>query len=246
MGYSAVVANIIGFSSESGYRIEVRGMRSKQGGSQNRRGKITGCADTAGSMKARPANVAPNNKWLPVSMCFLLLLSIKPHRKQSEAMMDFARAALHSLNGKSRTFKFDRAMKVLTHMGGASFSIVVLLVVIVQFQFPWDGLFALITSHLLVQVMKKAFRRRRPYIVESSLHFNSKPLKDCSFPSGHTTAVFATNVSLALAFPWLAPLLLAVACLVGWSQIYLGFHYPADVIVGALIGGTTALIFYMI
>jgi len=149
------------------------------------------------------------------------------------------------LNGKYRSPLLDRLMKLLTHIGGATFCVCLLLILTFIYKFPINGLIALVTSHLLVQVLKRSFRRRRPYIVEDSVHFIAKPLKDASFPSGHTTAVFATCVSIGFVIPYLAPVLIIIACLVGWSRIYLGLHYPIDVFVGALIGSLAALICYM-
>jgi len=148
---------------------------------------------------------------------------------------------IYVLDGKYRSPLLDRTMKFLTHIGGASFSSILLLILIFAYNFPVNGLVALVGSHLIIQVLKRSFRRRRPYIVELSIHFTAKPLKDASFPSGHTTAVFATCVSIALVLPWLTMPLLIIACLVGWSRIYLGLHYPSDVIVGAFIGGISAV-----
>src|SRR5690554_1356854 len=149
---------------------------------------------------------------------------------------------LQTLNGRYRAPWLDRIMKLLTHIGGASFSSVLLLLLTFMYDFPWDGLIALVASHLVIQILKRSFRRRRPYVAETTIHFIMKPLKDASFPSGHTTAVFATSISIAIVYPWLAIPVFVIACLVGWSRIYLGLHYPADVLVGALIGGITALI----
>jgi undecaprenyl-diphosphatase len=153
---------------------------------------------------------------------------------------------LDILNRRYRAPWLDRMMKWLTHLGGASFSSILLLILTFRFNFPRDGLISLVVSHLFIQILKRSFRRRRPYVVESSIHFIAKPLKDASFPSGHTTAVFATFVSIALVVHWLAVPILLLACIVGWSRIYLGVHYPADVVVGAFIGGITAIIVHLI
>jgi undecaprenyl-diphosphatase len=153
---------------------------------------------------------------------------------------------LDTLNRRYRAPWLDRTMKLLTLLGGASFSIVLLLLLTFVYNFPRSGLISLIVSHVFIQVLKRSFRRRRPYVVESSIHFIAKPMKDASFPSGHTTAVFATFVSIALVVHWLAVPILLLACIVGWSRIYLGVHYPADVVVGAFIGGITAIIVHVV
>ncbi|HWN21789.1 MAG TPA: phosphatase PAP2 family protein [Gaiellaceae bacterium] len=57
-----------------------------------------------------------------------------------------------------------------------------------------------------------------------------------SFPSGHATVAFACATVLALAVPRLAPPLFALAALVAWSRVYVGVHYPLDVLAGALLG----------
>jgi undecaprenyl-diphosphatase len=57
-----------------------------------------------------------------------------------------------------------------------------------------------------------------------------------SFPSGHTMTSFAAWSSFLITLPWLAPLVLPAAILIGLSRIYLGLHYPTDVLMGALLG----------
>jgi len=57
-----------------------------------------------------------------------------------------------------------------------------------------------------------------------------------SFPSGHATVAFACATVLALAVPRLALPLFALAALVAWSRVYVGVHYPLDVLAGALLG----------
>jgi undecaprenyl-diphosphatase len=72
-----------------------------------------------------------------------------------------------------------------------------------------------------------------------------KPLCDSSFPSGHTTAIFAWLTPWLIADTALLPVLLPAALVlgisVGWSRMYLGLHYPSDVAAGALLGSLTSL-----
>jgi len=91
---------------------------------------------------------------------------------------------------------------------------------------------ALSTSHLAVQIMKRRFSRPRPSL-PLGLTFLIKPQDRFSFPSGHAAAglSFALPLFLALSGPW-AWALLALGLLVGVSRCYLGVHYPGDILVG--------------
>ena len=89
--------------------------------------------------------------------------------------------------------------------------------------------------------LKAAFDRPRPlrrYPEQDPL----LPVPDtASFPSGHAATSFAGATILSFAFPRLAPLFLLLAAAIGFSRVYVGVHYPLDIVGGAVLGAAIAL-----
>jgi undecaprenyl-diphosphatase len=88
--------------------------------------------------------------------------------------------------------------------------------------------------------IKSYFRRRRPFIdVVQAISVGRKP-GTFSFPSGHSASSFAGAWLLRRHYPELTPLWYLLATTVAFSRVYVGVHYPGDVVSGAVAGTVIA------
>ncbi|CAN5612871.1 hypothetical protein BH10BAC5_BH10BAC5_02010 [soil metagenome] len=106
-----------------------------------------------------------------------------------------------------------------------------------------------VTSYGVTFALKNMIKRKRPYQAFENVYSkkNNSPTDDYSFPSGHTTEAFTLATSLSLRYsdePLLIGGLYLYALTVSYGRIYLGVHYPGDVIAGALIGTGTSVLVY--
>lgn len=166
------------------------------------------------------------------------------HQKDQKLFMYF--------NQKIKCRILDAIMPRLTHLGGATFSV---LICTLLYFFgkeeakiaASEAFFALTGSQGIVQIFKKSIYRKRPYMVLPNVNtFWKKLLRDHSFPSGHTVAGFTLAVVFSLYFPAYRYAIYSLATLVGFSRIYTGMHYPSDVLSGAFLGTTFALLTHIV
>jgi len=102
-----------------------------------------------------------------------------------------------------------------------------------------------LTLWLVVELMKFVVHRSRPYIRLAQARIVGYRNTGRSFPSGHTSQVFFMATLMAQHFlptVWVVFLLYAAALLVGITRMYVGAHYPRDVLAGAILGSAWGLL----
>nr|MBA3952014.1 phosphatase PAP2 family protein [Rubrobacter sp.] len=90
------------------------------------------------------------------------------------------------------------------------------------------------------EVTKYLFDRARPFIWDTEIAPLIKTPSSSSFPSGHSATAAAGALTLSVIYPAFALLLVPAGLLVILSRVYLGVHFPVDVLAGAAIGLATA------
>jgi len=147
------------------------------------------------------------------------------------------------INRQSQNSFFDWFMPFMTDLNNFTYILLVL-----GFLILWRErvrgviflIFAVITLTITDQfsshLLKEWVGRIRPCYALESVHL----LTDCntsySFPSSHAVNIFAAAFFLSQPLRKVSPLFYAIAAVVGYSRVYIGIHYPLDVIGGAGIG----------
>lgn len=104
-------------------------------------------------------------------------------------------------------------------------------------------LIAIIMGYIFSELIKYIVMRPRPYQALTGVN-QLAALNTPSFPSGHATQVVISSVILDRKYGYIL-LFLLLAVIVSFSRVYIGVHYPGDVIAGALLGiGISILILH--
>ncbi|NLK12658.1 MAG: phosphatase PAP2 family protein [Candidatus Phytoplasma sp.] len=147
---------------------------------------------------------------------------------------------IRSIQSISNQF-LDTVFKMITFLGD-QYVFIGLAVVIYWFIDKKKGfklVFVFLLSTAFTSVFKTIIKRPRPFIEDSTLSIGTKT-HGYSFPSGHSQAITVETSFLYDEYgkkkSWVKYGLLSLLILVPFSRVYLGQHYPTDVIAGVILG----------
>jgi len=146
-----------------------------------------------------------------------------------------------------RPLWLDRIMLAFTQVGNGftTLAIAVFLFLINESYLASELILGTLTLWLLVELVKFLIHRSRPFIKLVKARIVGFRPAGRSFPSGHTSQAFFMATLLAQHLHpsvWIVFLLYATALLVGLTRMYVGAHYPRDVLAGAILGTAWGLL----
>ena len=141
----------------------------------------------------------------------------------------------------------DWLMAGFTQIGNGMFAVALALILFfVGYRLlAYELILGTLTLWLVVELVKVLARRRRPFLRITQARIVGQRAGGRSFPSGHTSQAFFMATLMAGYFDigvWGVLLLYAIALLVGVTRMYVGAHYPRDVLAGAILGSAWGLL----
>lgn len=143
-------------------------------------------------------------------------------------------------------------VKIYTHLGDTGMMWIAIAILLLLFKRTRKyGLLVLVSMALTYilnnLLLKELIDRSRPYDVFDNVQRLIEKQRDPSFPSGHSASSFAAAMCIYLNAPkkYGIPILL-LALLMALSRLYVGVHYPGDVVTGAIVGSLMAWLVYKV
>jgi membrane-associated phospholipid phosphatase len=141
----------------------------------------------------------------------------------------------------SRPFWLDRLMLVFTQVGSGFFALGLALTLYLfgPRLLGYELMLGTLSLWMVVEILKLIVNRSRPFIRLTQARVLGLRALGRSFPSGHTSQAFFMATLITQYFHTnilVASLLYSLAALVGITRMYVGAHYPRDVIAGAILG----------
>jgi membrane-associated phospholipid phosphatase len=145
-----------------------------------------------------------------------------------------------------RSAWLDWLMLAFTQLGNFIFAMIVTAVLYLSGNrtLAYELILGTMVLGLIVQTMKILIHRTRPYIKLQNIRIIGSRASGQSFPSGHTSQAFylATLLSHYIGAGVYTGAFYMIAALVGITRIYVGMHYPRDVLGGAMVGTVWGLV----
>ena len=146
-----------------------------------------------------------------------------------------------------RPLWLDRIMLIFTQIGNGFTSLGIGMVLFLGNDrlLAYELMLGTLTLWLVVELVKFVVHRSRPFIRLAQARIVGYRARGRSFPSGHTSQAFFMATLMIQHFharAGVAVLIYAIALLVGITRMYVGAHYPRDVLAGAILGSAWGLL----
>ncbi len=160
-----------------------------------------------------------------------------------EPLIEFDRWLFYLINGAGANGFFDAVMPFLTDFSNFEIPLAIAWVMLMVFGGRRERVTALVlavtllmTDQMSSHVIKPLVQRERPCVELSDVRALMGLKTSFSFPSSHAANIFGAATVLSLEYRRLMIPFIVIATAVAYSRVYVGVHYPLDVIAGAALG----------